>query len=114
MINQQLNLQSTILKKKLGKIEECVENFRKAVTVNQKNNRAYSNYLFNLNYLTKYDDNYYIEEAKKFGLNLKKIDDQLCIPYKYNINPKKLTVGFVSADLRNHPVGYYLIDTLKY
>ena len=103
-----------ILLKKLGKIEECVENFQKAVTVNQKNNRAYSNYLFNLNYLTKYDDNYYIEEAKKFGLSLKKIDDQLCIPYKYNINPKKLTVGFVSADLRNHPVGYYLIDTLKY
>ena len=103
-----------ILLKKLGKIEECVENFQKAVIVNQKNNRAYSNYLFNLNYLTKYDDNYYIEEAKKFGFNLKKIDDQLCIPYKYNINPKKLTVGFVSADLRNHPVGYYLIDTLKY
>jgi predicted O-linked N-acetylglucosamine transferase (SPINDLY family) len=103
-----------ILLKKLGKIEECIENFQKAVTVNQKNNRAYSNYLFNLNYLTKYDDNYYIEEAKKFGLSLKKIDDQLCIPYKYNVNPKKLTVGFVSADLRNHPVGYYLIDTLKY
>ena len=103
-----------ILLKKLGKIEECVKNFQKAVTVNQKNNKAYSNYLFNLNYLTKYDDNYYIEEAKKFGLSLKKIDDQLCIPYKYNINPKKLTVGLVSADLRNHPVGYYLIDTLKY
>jgi predicted O-linked N-acetylglucosamine transferase (SPINDLY family) len=103
-----------ILLKKLGKIEECVENFQKAVTANQKNNRAYSNYLFNLNYLTKYDDNYYIEEAKKFGFGLKKIDDQLCIPYKYNVNPKKLTVGFVSAYLRNHPVGYYLIDTLKY
>jgi len=103
-----------ILLKKLGKIEECIENFQKAVIVNQKNNRAYSNYLFNLNYLTKYNDNYYIEEAKKFGLNLKKINNQLCIPYKYNINPKKLTVGFVSADLRNHPVGYYLIDTLKY
>jgi predicted O-linked N-acetylglucosamine transferase (SPINDLY family) len=103
-----------ILLKKLGKIEECIENFQKAVTVNQKNNRAYSNYLFNLNYLTKYDDNHYIEEAKKFGISLKKIDDQLCIPYKYNINPEKLTVGFVSADLRNHPVGYYLIDTLKY
>jgi predicted O-linked N-acetylglucosamine transferase (SPINDLY family) len=103
-----------ILLKKIGKIEECIENFQKAVIVNKKNNRAYSNYLFNLNYLTKNDDNYYIEEAKKFGLSLKRIDDQLCIPYKYNVNPKKLTVGFVSADLRNHPVGYYLIDTLKY
>jgi len=103
-----------ILLKKLGKIEECVENFQKAITVNQKNNRAYSNYLFNLNYLTKYDDNHYIGEAKKFGISLKRIDDQLCIPYKYNVNPEKLTIGFVSADLRNHPVGYYLIDTLKY
>ena len=103
-----------ILQKKIGKIEECVENFQKAVKANPKNNRAYSNYLFNLNYLTKYDDNYYIEEAKKFGLSLKKIDDQLCIPYKYNVNPEKLTVGFISADLRNHPVGYYLVDTLEY
>ena len=103
-----------ILQKKIGKIEECVENFQKAVKANPKNNRAYSNYLFNLNYLTKYDENYYIEEAKKFGLSLKKIDDQLCIPYKYNVNPEKLTVGFISADLRNHPVGYYLIDTLEY
>ena len=103
-----------ILQKKIGKIEECVENFQKAIKANPKNNRAYSNYLFNLNYLTKYDGNYYIEEAKKFGLSLKKIDDQLCIPYKYNVNPEKLTVGFISADLRNHPVGYYLIDTLEY
>ena len=103
-----------ILLKKLDKIEECVDNFRKAVAINQKNSRAYSNYLFNLNYLNKYDDNYYIEEAKKFGLSLNKIDDQLCTPYKYIINPKKLTVGFVSADFRNHPVGLFLIGILKY
>jgi len=103
-----------ILLKKLDKIEECVENFRKSIKINQKNSRAYSNYLFNLNYLTKYDDNYYLEEAKKFRLSLNKIDDQLYIPYKYIINPKKLTVGFVSADFRNHPVGFFLIGILKY
>ena len=57
-----------ILQKKIGKIEECVENFQKAVKANPKNNRAYSNYLFNLNYLTKYDGNYYIEEAKKIWI----------------------------------------------
>ena len=103
-----------ILLKKLDKIEECIENFRKAVKINQKNSRAYSNYLFNLNYLNKYDDNYYVEEAKKFRLSLNKIDDQLCTPYKYIINPKKLNVGFVSADFKKHPVGFYLIDVLKY
>ena len=103
-----------ILLFKLDKIGECVENFQKAVKINQKNSRAYSNYLFSLNHLIKYKDSYYIEEAKKFRLSLKKISDQLCIPYKYNINPKKLIVGFISADLKNHPVGFYLVDTLKY
>ena len=66
--------------KKLGKIEESIENYQKAVKIKPDYHEAYNNYLFNLHYLTKYDDQYYITIAKKFRHNLKKIENSLCIP----------------------------------
>ena len=103
-----------IVLKKNGKIDESVQNFKKAIIINPKHYKAYSNYLFNLSYLTKYDDHYYISAAKNFGNSLKKIEDNLCSPYQYKKNPEKIKIGFVSGDFKEHPVGFFLLDTLKH
>ena len=103
-----------IVSKKLGKIEECVDHYQKAVKIKPNYNEAYSNYLFNLHYLTKYDNEHYIKAAKEFRYSLKKIESNLCVPYQYEKNPKKIKIGFISGDFKEHPVGYFISDTLKY
>jgi predicted O-linked N-acetylglucosamine transferase (SPINDLY family) len=103
-----------IVLKKLGKIEESVENYQKAVKIKPGYHEAYNNYLFNLNYLTKYDNQYYIAVAKEFRHGLKKIENNLCTPYQYKKHPKKIKIGFISGDFKEHPVGFFISDTLKY
>jgi len=103
-----------IVLKKNGKVDESVQNFKKAIITNPKHYKAYSNYLFNLSYLTKYDDQYYISAAKNFGNSFKKIENSLCSPYQYEENPEKIKIGFVSGDFKEHPVGFFLLDTLKH
>jgi len=103
-----------IVLKKLGKIEESIENYQKAAKIKPGYHEAYNNYLFNLHYLTKYDDQYYITAAKEFRHSLKKIENSLCIPYQYKKHPKKIKIGFISGDFREHPIGFFLLDTLKH
>ena len=103
-----------VVLKKLGKIEESIENTKKAIKIKPNYLEAYNNYLFNLHYLTKYNYQHYISAAKEFRNTLKKIENNLCIPYQYEKQPKKIKIGFVSGDFKEHPVGFLLLDTLKY
>ena len=103
-----------IVLKKLGKLEESIESYKKAIKIDPSYYEAYSDYLFNLLYLIKYDHQHYTMVAKKFRHNLKKIEDNLCISYQYNKDPKKLKIGFVSGDFKQHPVGFFLLDMLKH
>ena len=41
------------------------------------------------------------------------INDKEPLEYKFEKIPKKLKVGFVSGDLGNHSVGYFLFDLIK-
>ena len=99
--------------KKLGNIEKCVESYQRAIEINPNYYHVYSNLLFNLLYHTKFDYKHYIKIAKKFRASLKKIPDKLCAPFVYDSNAKKIKIGFVSADFRQHPVGYFLRDAIK-
>ena len=52
-------------------------------------------------------------EAKKFRLNCKTIKKKLKFIYKYETNPKKLRIGFVSSDFGNHPGGFFTLNLLR-
>ena len=74
---------------------------------------AYSNLLFTLSYIPGHHLSYYLEEARRYGhMVAKKVDVRFsawqCAP-----RPKRLRVGFVSGDLHNHPVGYFLESVLS-
>ena len=96
----------------LGKFDEATNAYKKAIKIKPDYPKAYSNLLFNLIYKTDFDLNYYLSEAKKFRLNCKTIK-KLKFTYKYETNPKKLRVGFVSADFGNHPGGYFTLGLLR-
>ena len=96
----------------LGKFDEATNAYKQAIKIKPDYPKAYSNLLFNLIYKTDLDLNYYLSEAKKFRLNCKTIK-KLKFTYKYETNPKKLRVGFVSADFGNHPGGYFTLGLLR-
>ena len=96
----------------LGKFDEATNAYKQAIKIKPDYPKAYSNLLFNLIYKTDFDLNYYLSEAKKFRLNCKTIK-KLKFTYKYETNPKKLRVGFVSADFGNHPGGYFTLGLLR-
>ena len=97
----------------LGKYDEATDAYRKAIKIKPDYAKAYSNLLFNLNYKTNYDHNLYLFEAKKFSLNCKSNKKNFSLEYKYEKNPKKLRLGFMSADFGNHPGGYFTLSTLR-
>jgi predicted O-linked N-acetylglucosamine transferase (SPINDLY family) len=99
---------------KFNEIEKATNCFKKAFNSKSDFHSAYSNYLFFLNYSDQYDKNFYYNEALGYSNSIKKLDKNSLIPFQYNKSATKLRVGFVSSDLRNHPVGYFLFETLKY
>ena len=99
---------------KFNEIEKATNCFKKTINSKPDFSLAYSTYLFFINYSDRYDSNFYYKEALGYSKSIKRLDRNSLIPFKYNKSTTKLKVGFVSSDLRNHPIGYFLFETLKY
>jgi len=97
----------------LGKYDEANDFYLKTIKIKPDHAKAYSNLLFNYNYMINYDPNLYLSYAKKYRLNCKSIKKNLSFKYQYEKNPKKLKLGFVSADFGNHPGGFFTLSTLR-
>jgi len=97
----------------LGEYDKATEEYRKAIKIKPDYAKAYSNLLFNLNYKTDFDSSMYLLEAKKFRLNCKSIKKKFNLKHQHEPNPKKLKIGFISADFGSHPGGYFTLSTLR-
>ena len=72
-----------------------------------------SAYLFNLNYVPGLSQTDVFAQHKKFGELFEKPLKPTWRAHENVADPDKtLRIGFVSADLRNHPVGYFLENVL--
>ncbi len=96
----------------LGKYEEAEIRFHQAIKLKPDYTKAYSNLLLNLNYKINFDPNFYLSVAKDISKNCR-ISKKINFEYKYDKNPNKLKIGFVSSDFGNHPGGYFTLSTLK-
>ena len=97
-----------------NEIEKAINCFKKTINSKPDFSLAYSTYLFCINYSDQYDSNFYYNEVLGYSKSIKRLDKNSLIPFKYNKSTTKLKVGFVSSDLKNHPIGYFLCETLKY
>ena len=100
--------------KELGEFKKAISCYQKAINSKHNYALAYNNMLFTLLYMEKTDSKYYLSKTQEFRSSLKPINDELLLKYQFNIKPKKLRIGFVSGDFREHPVGFFLLDTLKH
>jgi protein O-GlcNAc transferase len=88
--------------------------FQKAIKLKPESSQHISDYIGLLRYKDNLIEDEYLIEAKKLIRKFKvnsNVTDQLNFKKKVS---KKLVVGFVSGDLRDHPVSRFIIDTLDH
>jgi len=96
----------------LGQLEGAAECYRRALEIDPDYTIAHSNMLFTHNYLAEQSSLELLAEAQRFG----EVVAQKATPYTTWSNPRDparcLRIGVVSADLRQHPAGYFAENTL--
>lgn len=96
--------------KELARFDEAAASYRRALALEPLNFGTRSNLLFMLNYLPAPGEA--LDEARQYGA----LAAQAARPFtSWNCTPdagRRLRVGLVSADLRNHPVGYFAQSVL--
>ena len=93
-----------------GDLDQALAAYKKTLSINENHIEVHSNLIFALHYHPDFDSETILREcvswAKKFEYPL------LCknptLTYDKSPN-KKLKIGFVSPDLRDHPVGRFLL-----
>ncbi len=91
----------------LGRPQEAIASLRRAVELDVNAIEAHSSMLFLMSFLAQPDQ--YIEEARRYAEKVAARAKPWVWPAQaFEPHPKPLRVGFVSGDLRNHPVALFL------
>lgn len=101
--------------KNSGRASEATDAFREAVKLDPDNLAFWSNYLFGILYDPNLTELQMAQEAFKFGeyweAKIKPVDHSNRL---VSGMPSKLRIGFVSADIRSHPVAYFFEPLLEH
>ena len=97
----------------LGNMDDCLLNYKKIIDNNEANSKLWSAFLFTTNYTYKYSQKDYLNFCKKYSEKLENFDEKILKKFQYEKNPKKIRLGFFSADLRTHSVAKFIEETLK-
>ena len=97
-----------------GQLGLAIESYRHALRLNPEYLNAHQNLLFSLTYVPDFPPAEYLQEARRYGARVaaraKAYSQWLCPASGSGARP--LRVGFVSGDLRTHPVGLFLESIL--
>ncbi len=102
-----------VILKELTRLDEAIINFQKALEISPQYFTAHSNLLFTMNYIEHLPQAVRTQEAIRFGKNLTRHASQKFESWGNLEHSEKLKIGFVSGDLQNHPVGYFLEGLLS-
>jgi predicted O-linked N-acetylglucosamine transferase (SPINDLY family) len=94
-----------------GKLDEAMACYRQALVVKPEYAEAHSNLLMSLHYAARHSDADILAEAQSFARQVEKSR-----PSRNFLNTtdphRRLRIGYVSADFRAHPVGYFLAPVI--
>ena len=93
--------------KDLGKGDDAIKSFREALRIDPDFDIAQSNLLFSLTYRTDQGAVSMLEEARRYGDLVARQARPFTVWPNSPDPARRLRVGFVSGDLRNHAVGYF-------
>lgn len=100
-----------------GRLDEAIDSFRRALSLKPELAAAHSGLLFLLNIRPGYTPPQRLAEARRYGADVmsrvKPFQQWRCVP-NTGAPGGPLRVGFVSADLRTHPVGFFIESILAH
>jgi len=97
----------------LGRLTEAVSDYRNAIAFRENYTTAFSNLLTTLNYIDSFKPEDALHKAKEYGKLVGQLASSKTISKPVLGEGKQLKVGIVSADLRNHPAGYFIEGILR-
>ena len=98
----------------LGRYSEAEASFRQAIALKPDYAEANSNLLSSLNYVDSLSPIKAMEEARRYGLAVSSKANPKLTFGGTTSTKSKIRIGFVSGDLKNHPVGYFIEGLMKY
>ena len=81
---------------------------REAIRINPNYLSAHNNLLFNLNYIHSFNNQEALKDAVSYGLKVSQRSTPKFTNWNTRSSIEKLRIGFVSGDLINHPVGFFI------
>jgi len=95
-----------------GRLAESEASYRRSLESRPNFTDAHSNLLLGMNYDPCCSPADYVAEARRFGKSASSLVDTPYSSWACTPHPKRLKVGLVSGDLRNHVVGNFLEGVL--
>jgi predicted O-linked N-acetylglucosamine transferase (SPINDLY family) len=96
------------------KIDEAVACYQRALALKPDYARAHQNLLFCLNYLPQISQQEIYQQSLQWEAQVaKKLSSQAFLHFKSKDLLRKLRIGYVSADFKNHSVAYFIEPVLK-
>lgn len=92
-----------------GRYDEAIDSYRQALAINPNFIKAYDNLLMTMLCANGYSDDELFAEHVRFGRHVESALKAHWQPHCNVRDPqKRLKIGYVSADLRRHPVAYFI------
>ena len=98
--------------KDMGRLDEALESYYRALAIKPDFPIAQSNVLLIQHLLSRLSVEQQVEEARRFGAMVARLAPPTAAPENLPDSSRCLRIGFSSADLRSHPVGYFLESVL--
>ncbi len=99
--------------KEIGQLDQSLDSYRKSISLDPTLNTAHSNLLLTLLYSSKTTPELLAEESQKYDEQFGKAGDRFT-SYDNLIDPnRKLRIGYISPDFRNHPVGRFMLPLVR-
>ena len=101
------------IKRDQGHLSEADKSYREALEIEPNFLEARTNLLYCLISSESLSPEETLEEAKKFGFMMSMKSADKFDGWRYDTQSTRLRIGFVSGDLRNHPVGFWTENLIK-
>ncbi|HEX9171588.1 MAG TPA: tetratricopeptide repeat protein, partial [Telluria sp.] len=97
----------------LGRLDEAEASMRRTLAIDPDSTLVHQALLFSLAGDARRSPAYCLDEARKYGKKASQGSKLKFSAWQCAVPPARLKVGFVSGDLKNHPVGYFLQQVLS-
>ncbi|MGD0389609.1 MAG: tetratricopeptide repeat protein [Tepidisphaeraceae bacterium] len=100
--------------KDIGQLDEAIAAYRRAIRIKRDDAVVYSNLVLALHYHPGYDGRMIHEELGRWNQQYAEPLKKFIQPHTNNRDPdRRLRIGYVSADFRDHTVGQNLLPLLR-